>query len=844
MKFTTKKILSIILATLMLFSVVSVPASAAEEECIHSYNESDWEVVKEPTCGSVGIKHRWCSICEEFIEEEIPRDPTKHVAGLWEEIVPHSCTQTGLEVIYCYYRCTEEVNGVNKLIEIVPPRVVPAHDYTELYTVKSTCQSKGYIFRMCTTCGDMNTVELDIDTTRNGHNLTELQIVQEATCVNDSGVKETYCLNDGCKYKEVVPYTDSNNHKNITRYEENKILPTCDRDGYIPVECNDCGADLREILPRHSASEFDVLSSVPSTCHTKGVEHRKCKGYYDGEGNFVLCGLEYDVELDFNPDNHVYTDWKITKEPGCQPGERTKSCIYDYRVTVTEAIPATGEHKYGAWTTLEEGSCSLTGLRQKVCLICEDTVIEETGLKHDFAYWETIETMSCDETYLQQGEKIAYCNNCTHSQKFIVPVAHSFSNWTVLVEPDCYKDREGKKERKCTVCGKVETETIPVEHNFTAWAVQKKPLCNGERTGVYARMCMDCEKVEREVIPSEHKFSDWEVIKQPTCGALTEEEQPISDKAAVAGVRTRSCEFCGMQEKDETYSVDHVFGEVIVETAMDCKNGVVGKGKRYCYTCGGFENVDIPLHTYGDWYSTDSAISVCGSGEDDKLTHKCTICKATESKSRSEIEGKVVEGKKHPNFVVHEPTCTTAGYGSCPDCGYIDRDSFIAANGHNLDEEWTTRIQATCTTPGARYKACSECDYLDFQHIDKAEHLYICTETAKEPTCTETGLSAKSYCALCLEQFDSVVIPALGHKYAEGSETCSVCYVYAGSPDQSCVCACHSTAGMEAIIFGIVCKIYSFFGINQYCKCGVMHYEEIGLFGKLFGSATTEQPTK
>ena len=105
------------------------------------------------------------------------------------------------------------------------------------------------------------------------------------------------------------------------------------------------------------------------------------------------------------------------------------------------------------------------------------------------------------------------------------------------------------------------------------------------------------------------------------------------------------------------------------------------------------------------------------------------------------------------------------------------------------------------------------------------------------PTCTEAGKTAKSYCGVCLEEFASEEILPLGHKYDAGSETCSRCYVYAGSPDESCVCACHSTDGMEAIIFGIMCKLYSFFGINQFCKCGVMHYEEVGFFAKLFGKA-------
>ncbi len=841
MKLTTKKILSIILATLMLFSVMGVPASAAEEtnKCTHTLNEADWVVVKEPTCHSSGIKRQWCKDCVEYVEETIDSDPTKHVPGLWEEIVPHTCTQEGREVIYCYYKCTQQVNGVNMLIEL-ESRTVPAHDFSVIYGQDPDCMNGGYHVSMCETCGEMKYEEFEAD--KDAHKLGEWQITTEATCVEKSGVRTRYCLNYDskgivrCGYAETEAYTDLDNHKDITWFEEDSVRPTCEKNGYTPGVCNNekCKAEVRKIIPRHSDAESKELYKIESTCHTHGVSRRRCLGTVV-DGVRIPCGLEYDVELPLEPDKHVYTDWRITKEPGCIPGERTKSCIYEYTVTVKEKLPATGEHKFGEWTTLEEGTCSLTGLREKVCTICNGDaeggrVTEVTSVKHDFAHWVTTVNMSCDETFLQQGEKVAYCNNCTYSKTFIVPATHSYGAWIVTVKPDCKNNKEGQKQRTCSSCGKVETEAIPVEHSFTEWAVADKPLCNGNKTGMYVRMCKTCGKTEQKGIASAHEFSEWEIIKQPVCGKKEEE--------TVVGERIKTCKFCGL-EVSESYTVDHVFGEMTVVEEMDCTNGKKGVGKMTCYTCGFEKTVEIPLHTYGNWYSADGA-SICYVQDAENvitLTHKCTKCGDEATASRDSLENKL-----HPNLkaIEYVAGCTTSGYTMefCPDCGYSKRTSDIEpAKGHNLDKDWTTKLQATCNTPGSRYKACSECDYLEFQALSRIEHTLIRIEEGIEPTCTQEGLSGKSYCAVCLEVFESKVIPATGHKFAEGSEICSKCYAYSDSPDQSCACACHSTSGMEKIIFEIICKIYSFFGVNQYCKCGQMHYEEIGLFGKLFGTA-------
>jgi hypothetical protein len=45
------------------------------------------------------------------------------------------------------------------------------------------------------------------------------------------------------------------------------------------------------------------------------------------------------------------------------------------------------------------------------------------------------------------------------------PCEHTYSEWTVTVQPTC--ETSGEKMRKCTECGHVEAEVIPeLGHNF------------------------------------------------------------------------------------------------------------------------------------------------------------------------------------------------------------------------------------------------------------------------------------------------------------------------------------------------------------------------------------------
>lgn len=829
-KNVTKKALSFMLSLLMIMSVVSISFTAGAASCDHSAFENDptieWEIIEPATCAKDGRKRTVCQVCFEPVLYAIPRDENAHIAGPWETVIHHSCTQPGLEKRYCINRCYEtDVNGrpTDKLV-VLDSRDIPMHDFNRLYGDDATCSMAGYEYVMCTSCYAMETRTLDI--IPEAHKMSKWVTVTEATCAGNSGVRKRYCLNcdengNQCPKTEIEYFTDYNNHIDVQWNEDARIEATCLAPGYVPGICNECGLAVSYELPQHSQAEYTVLSSTPSTCVSEGVERRVCKGDRTADG-YTGCGYEYEVVLPItDKSQHVVGDWKVEKEASCTPGLRYKSCIYHSQGgRIEEEIPANGQHNYGDWVVEVEPDCSSTGVRTKTCKDCSHTVSEELPTKHNFLDWTVVEEMNCDETQLQQGTKLAKCNDCSFEKYFTIPTNHDFTTWYVISRAECGTNTPGVMERVCKSCNKRETKSYTQEHDFCDWYVSAAPVCaaNGfsGRAGEYTRYCEVCKTKETKVIPVTHEFIDWKVVEYP----IHKDGSPIK-----TGTKVGKCKFCG-EEKTEIMEVEHIFGdwEVIAESVCDPDDSSkIKKGTkaRSCIICSYTETEELPLHKFGEWYGFD-----CNSTDNTVISRNCTICGVLETKNY----------EKHPNLrtSVVKPSCTTSGYTVkyCPDCGITENTDIVRPTGHALDENWVTVVSATCTTEGSKYKPCSNCDYLEFVYYDKADHMLIEIEPGVEPGCTTPGKTAKSYCAECKQIFESKVLEPTGHRFDNGSEICKVCKVYFGT---ECTCACHSTSGMEVLVFKIICKLYQMIGINQFCKCGDMHYEEVGFLAKLFG---------
>ena len=105
---------------------------------------------------------------------------------------------------------------------------------------------------------------------------------------------------------------------------------------------------------------------------------------------------------------HVFGEWKVTKEPTCvEKGEKTRTCT-KCGVVETEEIAATGKHDIEL-KNAKEATCTEAGYAgDKVCKVC-DTVVEEgkviDALGHDFGEW----TVEKEATETETGLEVRTC---------------------------------------------------------------------------------------------------------------------------------------------------------------------------------------------------------------------------------------------------------------------------------------------------------------------------------------------------------------------------------------------------------------------------------------------------
>ena len=191
-----KKILSLIMAILMAFSVFTVAASAedateptpetpaAPVECTHNW--SKWTIDQENTCTEQGIKYRECTLCNKI--------------------------ETAL--------------------------IAASHTYGDLATVEPTCTTTGYTGRACKVCGYIEVVPNTTIIPAKGHTYGNWTETIAPTCVS-AGSKERTC--SVCNDVEKVPVA-ALGHK----YVATVVAPDYDKDGYTLHKCSRCTDEYKD----------------------------------------------------------------------------------------------------------------------------------------------------------------------------------------------------------------------------------------------------------------------------------------------------------------------------------------------------------------------------------------------------------------------------------------------------------------------------------------------------------------------------------------------------------------------------------------------------------------------
>lgn len=252
-----------------------------------------WVQSKAPTCTAQGEERRDCKRCDHF--------ERRSMAKLPHRLTPHegkapSCTETGWQA---YEACADCDYTTYAALPTLP------HSYESVMTPPS-CVAVGYTTHTCTVCGDSYK---DGYTEAAGHNYQS--VTTPPTCTEGGYITHTCTI---CGHS----FTDSYSSANPHQYQYSVTAPTCSEPGYMVYTCAYCG------------DSFSNAFGAPTGRHQ-----------YDNacDADCNSCGGVREVS------GHAYSG-VITAPATCgTDGAYTYTCRHcGHRYT--EAIPATGEHRY------------------------------------------------------------------------------------------------------------------------------------------------------------------------------------------------------------------------------------------------------------------------------------------------------------------------------------------------------------------------------------------------------------------------------------------------------------------------------------------------------------------
>ena len=386
------------------------------QDTVADHDFSDWSVTKPATTTEEGSRERTCSVCEYTQKETIP----VHVHSIHDETWKYDDTNHWQEC-----SCGEKLNVAN-------------HAYGEWRVTKPATETEeGSKARDCTVCDYVQTETIPMlkhehsygdwqkDKTQHwkecrcgkktevgNHTFDDWTITKEPT-TTETGSRERTC--SICKYTqtETLPVHTHDVHDEAWKYDETQHWKECScgeklnvanhtyGDWKVTKEATETEAGSRE--RGCAVCEYVQVEIIPEIGHEHGIHDETWK--YDKTQHWQECSCGEKL----NVANHIYGDWKVTKEATeTEVGSRERGCTVCEYVQV-EIIPEIG-HEHG--------------------------IHDETWKYDETDHWQEC---SC-------GEKLNVAN-------------HTYGDWKVTKEAT--ETEAGSRERGCAVCEYVQTEAIP-----------------------------------------------------------------------------------------------------------------------------------------------------------------------------------------------------------------------------------------------------------------------------------------------------------------------------------------------------------------------------------------------
>lgn len=730
-----------------------------------SFAEGEGEVVRAATCTVPGIEAGVCSRCDETTTQDIPA--TGHSWGEAVRVIDPTCTTKGLDVKTCQNdgcgdtmsvileatghtevshdakqpTCTEvgwnayvtcEICDFTTYEEIA----AKGHKYTSVVTAPK-CMEEGYTTYTCS-CGDSYVAD---KTPARGHTFGNWSTNTPATCTT-AGERQHKCLSSDCGYveKEVVEATG---HHHVAGAI---TVPTCTTEGYTTYNCSQCTDSYQGDIVPATGHKYKGVVTKP-TCETDGYTTYTCATCQDTYTDDVSAMTGHRYEATVVP--------PTCTEPG-YTSHKCINCLDTYTDTETDPL----QHNYEAVVTAP--TCETGGYTTHTCANCQDvyvdTYTDATGHKWDESNIKIINKETCTA----YGVYSHTCQACSKSELYIAEkLGHLYED--IKVEPTC--EAGGYTRHDCQRCDVYyDSDGIPSKGHISVVDEAVAPTCTetGLTEGSHCgRAECGVTLIPQEIVKAKnHNFGQWTQSLAPTC------TEP--------GSEYRECQN-GDCDETETGTIEPLGHNPILHDGQEpsCQED----GWKPYETCGRceyttYENIPAPGHTP---VADEAVAPTCTETGLTEGSH-CDVCDTTI------IEQDVIPENGHTPVTDEavEPTCTDTGLteGShCETCGEtLVAQKVVDALGHDWESENADRnviVEPTCEGKGLELVTCgrTDCDATKSFAMDKLGHKEV-VDFAKEPTCTETGLTQGSHCSVCNEVLtEQQIIDALGHEYIENWKT-------------------------------------------------------------------------
>ena len=583
-----------------------VPATGA-----HNYGFYD---TIAPGCETPGERSYTCDVCNHHYTEQL--EATGHNTSL-QGYKSASCLEAG-------YTGDEVCDICGKTVTYGSVTPARGHRYTMANMLEPTCGTDGYTGdTLCGDCGYILEEGFRIPAT--GQHSYIVTVITEPTC-DFSGWCNYYCPVCYDDHMEEIPATGHT-------FETQIVEPTCSSEGYTIYSCTSCPYSYVGDYTDRAAHHYEVVTTTVPTCTQNGYNSYYC----------TVCGNGYGETIPAT--GHQNTRICDQREANCGADGYTGDTYCDdcgECIEIGSVIQATGQHTYGSWTTIQEPTEYMTGIKIRYCQVCgasESREIPMLGHVHLYDYTVTTYAPTCTEAGYTRYQ-------CACGDSYIADEVAALGHTVVTDlgrQPTC-TDNGITEGSYCAVCHEVfvEQTVIPATGHSVVIDAAAAPTCteHGLTEGKHCDVCGVVLVAQEEVAALGHSY-EVTIIVQPTC---------VED-----GSETYTCH-CGDTYTEVLPAIGHTYTSKLV--APTCTEN--GYTVHTCENCGA-TYTDSHVDALGHSWDAGVVTKEPTEEEEGEKTYTCIHCGETKVETIAKKQPVIFDTPEDDSVTIPENDCFEEG---------------------------------------------------------------------------------------------------------------------------------------------------------------------------------------